>query len=130
MTGYICYILVARQLGGIQSILRTIGLAKFSGVYKGAVMEVLENMRQDWKSLVLIKKEVEVRNPIISEKYPIWGNEKVINMTRTSKARDNQRKNMDGEGELKEYVKLLQIEIKTNEELRLSLSISQLKKGQ
>jgi hypothetical protein len=82
-------------------------LAKFSGVYKEAVMEVLENMRQDWKSLLLRKKKVEVINPIISEKYIIWGNEKVINMTRTSKTRDNQRKNMDGEGELKEYVKLL-----------------------
>jgi hypothetical protein len=49
VTGYISYApaLVARQLGGIQSIPRTVGLAQFTGVYKGAYNEVLESIKHD-----------------------------------------------------------------------------------
>jgi hypothetical protein len=72
VTGYISYApaLVARQLGGIQSIPRTVGLAQFTGVYKGAYNEMLESIKHDWGSLVLVKKEIGVRNPTVSEKYP------------------------------------------------------------
>ena len=46
---YISYApaLVARQLGGIQSVPRTINIAQFTGVYKGAAMEMLESIKQD-----------------------------------------------------------------------------------
>jgi len=76
VTGYISYApaLVARQLGGIQSISRTVGLAQFTRVYKGAYNEMLESIKHDWGSLVLVKKEIDVRNPTVSEKYPEWRN--------------------------------------------------------
>jgi hypothetical protein len=45
---------------------------------------MVESIRQDWKFLVLIKREIKVRNPTISEKYPRWHNEEVINTVRTS----------------------------------------------
>lgn len=41
-------------------------------------------------------------------------------MIKTSEVGGNQRKIMDGEEKLREKVKLLQIELKTKEELRLS----------
>jgi hypothetical protein len=43
--GYISYtpVLVARQLGGIQSIPITVGIAQFARVYKGANMELLQD---------------------------------------------------------------------------------------
>ena len=67
VTGYISYApaLVARQFGGIQSIPRTVDLAQFIGVYKGATMEMLESIRQDWKSLVLVKKETGLRKQLV-----------------------------------------------------------------
>jgi hypothetical protein len=43
-------------------------------------MEMLENIRRDWKSLLLIKKENGSRNPMVSEKYPEWCNRGVTNM--------------------------------------------------
>jgi hypothetical protein len=58
ITGYINYelVLVTKQLGGIQSIPRTVSIAQFSRAYKGATIEMVESIKQDWKSLVLIKK--------------------------------------------------------------------------
>jgi hypothetical protein len=102
--GYISYVLalVTRQLRGIQSIPRTIDITQFFRVYKGATIKMLESIRQDWKSLVLIKREIGVRNPTVSEKYPRWRNGEVINIVRTSEFKGNQRNIMDGKEELRE----------------------------
>ena len=88
VTGYISYApaLAARQFGGIHSIPRTVGLAQFTGVYKGATMEMLESIKQDWKSLVLVKKETGLRNPTVSEKYPEWRNGGVSYMAEVSES--------------------------------------------
>jgi len=58
VTGYVSYAptLVARQHGKIQSIPSTVNIAQFTEIYKGATMEMLESIKQDWKSLLLIKK--------------------------------------------------------------------------
>ena len=118
VTGYISYALalVARQLGGIQSIPRTVGLAQFTGVYKGAYNEMLESIKHDWGSLVLVKKEIGVRNPTVSEKYPEWRNGGVIYVTEVSEPVGIRRKRVNCEEELREQVKLLQVELKTKEE--------------
>ena len=102
--GYISYVLalVTRQLGGIQSIPRTIDITQFFRVYKGATIKMLESIRQYWKSLVLIKREIRVRNPTVSEKYPRWRNGEVINIVRTSEFKGNRRNIMDGKEELRE----------------------------
>jgi hypothetical protein len=123
VTRYISYApaLVARQHGGIQSVLRTIDIAQFTGVYKGATIEVLESIRQDWKSLLLIKKENGSRNPTISKKYPEWRDRGVSNMVEISESVGTRRKRVSCEEELREQVKWLQAELKTKEELRLSL---------
>jgi hypothetical protein len=123
VTGYISYApaLVVRQHGGIQSVLRTIDIAQFTGVYKGATIEVLESIRQDWKSLLLIKKENGSRNPTISKKYPEWRDRGVSNMVEISESVGTRRKRVSCEEELREQVKWLQAELKTKEELRLSL---------
>lgn len=63
---------------------------------------MLESIRQDWKFLVLIKREIGVRNLTVSEKYLKWRNGEVINIVRTSEFRGNRRKIMDGKEELKE----------------------------
>ena len=118
VTGYISYALalVARQLGGIQSIPRTVGLAQFTGVYKGAYNEMLESIKHDSGSLVLVKKEISVRNPTVSEKYPEWRNGGVIYVTEISEPMGIRRKRVNCEEELREQVKLLQVELKTKEE--------------
>jgi len=123
VTGYISYAsaLVTRQLGGIQSIPRTVGLAQFIGVYKGAYNEMLESIKHDWGSLVLVKKEIGVRNPTVSEKYPEWRNGGVIYVTEVSEPVGIRRKRVNCEEELREQVKLLQAELKTKEEQRVSL---------
>jgi hypothetical protein len=104
--GYISYVpaLVARQHGNIQSVPRTVGIAPFTGVYKGNTMEMLESIKQDWKSLLLMKKENGSRNLTVSKKYPEW-----------------RRKRASCEEELREQAKLLQTELKTKKELRRSL---------
>jgi hypothetical protein len=50
ITGYVSYVptLVTRQVGGIQHIPRTVGLAEFSGFFKDqSAREVLETIKQD-----------------------------------------------------------------------------------
>jgi hypothetical protein len=123
VTGYISYAsaLVARQFGGIQSIPRTVGLAQFTGVYKGATMEMLESIKQDWKSLVLVKKETGLRNPTVSEKYPEWRNGGVSYMAEVSESVGIRRKRVNCEEELRKQVKSLQAELKAKEEQRVSL---------
>jgi hypothetical protein len=123
VTGYISYApaLVARQLGGIQSIPRTVGLAQFTGVYKGAYNEMLESIKHDWGSLVLVKKEIGVRNPTVSEKYPEWRNRGVSYMAEVSESVGLRRKRVNCEEELRKQVKSLQAELKAKEEQRVSL---------
>jgi hypothetical protein len=78
ITGYVSYApaLVVRQLGGIQHIPRTVGLAEFSGFFKDqSAREVLETIKQDWSQLTLIQKESEsLRGPSSSEGYEKWRN--------------------------------------------------------
>jgi len=78
ITGYVSYApaLVIRQLGGIQHIPRTVGLAEFSGFFKDqSALEVLETIKQDWSHLTLIQKESErLRDPSSSEGYEKWRN--------------------------------------------------------
>jgi hypothetical protein len=55
ITGYVSYApaLVVRQLGGMQFVLRTMGIAQFYGLFKDLIaQEVLEIIKQDWKQLV------------------------------------------------------------------------------
>jgi hypothetical protein len=63
--GYVSYAftLIVRQLGGIQHVLRTSRL--FKDQY---VLEVVENIKQNYKLLVLVKKESNgLRDPVTSE---------------------------------------------------------------
>jgi hypothetical protein len=123
VTGYVSYApaLVARQLGGIQSIPRTLGIAQFTGIYKGVTSEILEDIKQDWKSLVLVKKETGLRSPTVSERYPKWRNGGVTRADPISKLVGTRRKRVDCEEELREQVRQLQAELKTKEELSASL---------
>jgi chromosome segregation ATPase len=82
---------------------------------------MLESIKHDWGSLVLVKKEIGVRNPTVSEKYPEWRNGGVIYVTEVSKPMGTRRKRVNCEEELREQVKLLQAEVKTKEEQRVSL---------
>ena len=90
---------------GIQSVPRTIDIAQFTGVYKGAAMEVLESIKQDWNSLLLIKKENGSRNPTVSEKYPEWRDRRVSDMVEISESVGTRRKRVSCEEELREQVK-------------------------
>jgi hypothetical protein len=103
VTGYISYVpaLAAKQFGGIQSIPRTVGLAQFTRVYKGVTMEMLESIKQDWKSLVLVKKETGLRNPTVSERYPEWRNEVVSYVAEVSESVGIRRKRVNYEEELR-----------------------------
>jgi hypothetical protein len=78
ITGYVSYApaLVIRQLGGIQHIPRTVGLAEFFGFFKDqSAREVLETIKQDWCHLTVIQKESEsLRDPSSSEGYEKWRN--------------------------------------------------------
>jgi len=123
VTGYVSYApaLVARQLGGIQSIPRTLGIAQFTGIYKGVTSEILEDIKQDWKSLVFVKKETGLRSPTVTERYPKWRNGGVTRADPISKLVGTRRKRVDCEEELREQVRQLQAELKTKEELSASL---------
>jgi hypothetical protein len=60
ITGYVSYApaLVVRQLGGMQFVPRTMGIAQFFGLFKNPIaQEVLEIIKQDWKHLVLAEIE-------------------------------------------------------------------------
>jgi len=123
VTGYVSYApaLVARQLGGIQSIPRTLGITQFTGIYKGVTSEILEDIKQDWKSLVFVKKETGLRSLTVSERYPKWRNGGVTRADPISKLVGTRRKRVDCEEELREQVRQLQGELKTKEELSASL---------
>ena len=65
ITRYVSYtpILVARQLGGIQHVSRTTKLSWFSMLFKdhSVLKVIMENIKQDWKLVVLIKKKKRIR---------------------------------------------------------------------
>jgi hypothetical protein len=64
--------LVIRQLGGMQFIPRTMGIAQLFGLFKDPIaQEVLEIIKQDWKHLVLVEIE-GLRDPSTSEEYTRW----------------------------------------------------------
>ena len=71
ITGYVSYApaLVVRQLGGMQFVPRTMGIAQFFGLFKDPIaQEVLEIIKQDWKHLVLVEIE-GLKDPSASEGY-------------------------------------------------------------
>jgi len=109
------------NLGAYKASQERLVLAQFIGVYKGATMEMLESIKQDWKSLVLVKKETGLRNPTVSEKYPEWRNGGVSYMAEVSESVGIRRKRVNCEEELRKQVKSLQAELKAKEEQRVSL---------
>jgi hypothetical protein len=71
ITGYVSYTpaFVIRQLGGMQFVPRTIGIAQLFGFFKHpTAQEVLGIIKQDWKHLVLVEIE-GLRDPNTSEEY-------------------------------------------------------------
>ena len=90
-----------RQLGGIQHIPRTVGLAEFSGFFKDqSAREVLETIKQDWSQLTLIQKESErLRDPSSSEGYEKWRN--LTPMAASKKPCSGDGPSRIGEGSLK-----------------------------
>ena len=68
--------LVARQLRDIQLVPMTTKLSQFSELFKDqSALEVMENIKQDWKLLVSIKKELDgLKDLVTSEKYLRWRN--------------------------------------------------------
>ena len=108
--------LVARQLGGIQHVPRMTKLSQFFGLFKDqSALEVMKNIKQDWKLLVLIKKKElnGLRDPVTSEKYPRWRNLSLMTFlmnlefkTETSQATELiKRKRINNEEELREQWK-------------------------
>jgi hypothetical protein len=74
VTRYVNYtpVLVVRQLEGVQHVLRTTRLSQFFRLFKDqSTLEVVKNIKQDWKFLVLVKKETNgLRDLVTNEKYP------------------------------------------------------------
>ncbi|KAL3584156.1 hypothetical protein D5086_015217, partial [Populus alba] len=125
LDGYVSYApaLVIRQLGGIQHIPRTVGLAEFFGFFKDqSVREVLETIKQDWSHLTVIQKESErMRDPSSSEGYEKWRNvtpaaapKKPCSEDRPSQIIDGslKRKKVSNEEDLMKQLERLQIELK------------------
>ena len=74
ITSYVSYAptLVVRQLGGMQFVPRTMGIAQFFGLFKDPIaQEVLEIIKQDWKHLVLVEIE-GLKDSSASEGYARW----------------------------------------------------------
>ena len=124
ITGYVSYApaLVIRQLGGIQHIPRTVGLAEFFGFFKDqSVREVLEIIKQDWNHLTVIQKESErMRDPSSSEGYERWRNLTPIAAPKKPCPEDGpsrieegslKRKKVSNEEDLMEQLERLQIEL-------------------
>jgi len=63
---------VVSQLGGMQFIPRTMGIAQFFVLFKDPIaQEVLEIIKQDWKYLVLVEIE-GLKDPSASEGNTRW----------------------------------------------------------
>ena len=74
ITSYVSYAptLVVRQLGGMQFVPRTIGIAQFFGLFEDPIaQEVVEIIKQDWKHLVLVEIG-GLKDPSASERYARW----------------------------------------------------------
>ena len=115
--GYVSYALalVIRQLGGIQFVPRTMGIAQFFGLFKDPIAQkVLEIIKQDWKHLVLVEMK-GLRNPSASEEYTRWRDLATSAMpyseVRSFQAVEepSKRKRISSEEELKRQVEKLQI---------------------
>jgi hypothetical protein len=61
---------------------------------------MLKSIKQDWRSLVLVKKETEVRNPTVSQRYPKWRIGEVTYEVKISEYVGIQRKRVNYEEEL------------------------------
>ena len=58
----------------------TTELSQFSRSFKDqSILEVVENINQVWKLLILVKKKLDgLRDPVTSEKYPKWINPSLV----------------------------------------------------
>jgi len=134
ITGYVSYApaLVIRQLGGIQHIPRTVGLAEFFGFFKDqSAREVLETIKQDWCHLTVIQKESgSLRDPSSSEGYENWRNltpiaapKKPCPEDRPSRIEEGslKRKKVSNEEDLIEQLERLQIELGKSKEDKAAL---------
>jgi hypothetical protein len=87
LIGYVSYVpaLVVRQLRGIQHMPRMIGLSQFSRLFKDQyALEVMVNIIQNSKLLILVKKELDgLRDPVTCKKYPKWRNLRVVTIPMT-----------------------------------------------
>jgi len=87
VTKYVSYasVLVVRQLRGVQHVPRMARLSHFLGLFKDQyALEVMKNIKQDWKLLVLVKKESDgLRDQVTSEKYQRWRNLSLVTIPMT-----------------------------------------------
>jgi len=119
ITGYVSYApaLVVRQLGGMQFVPRTMGIAQLFGLFKDPIaQEVLEIIKQDWKHLVLVEIE-GLKDPSASEGYARWRDLAASAMP-CVEAKSPQtieepvkRKRINNEEELRRQVEKLRIEL-------------------
>jgi len=119
ITGYVSYApaLVVRQLGGMQFVPRTMGIAQFFGLFKDPIaQEVLEIIKQDWKHLILVEIE-GLKDPSASEGYARWRDLAASAMP-CVEAKSPQtieepvkRKRINNEEELRRQVEKLRIEL-------------------
>jgi len=109
--------LVVRQLGGMQFVPRTMGIAQFFGLIKNPIaQEVLEIIKQDWKHLVLVEIE-GLKDPSASEGYARWRDLAALAMP-CVEAKSPQtieepvkRKRVNNEEELRRQVEKLRTEL-------------------
>jgi len=87
VTKYVSYasVLVVRQLRGVQHVPMMARLSHFLGLFKDQyALEVMKNIKQDWKLLVLVKKESDgLRDQVTSEKYQRWRNLSLVTIPMT-----------------------------------------------
>jgi hypothetical protein len=140
ITGYISYApaLVIRQLGGIQHIPRTMGLAEFSRLFKDqSVQEVLETIKRDWNHLTLIQKESKrLRDPSSSRGYERWRNVTPTVDHRMPRSEDGpsqittellKRKKVSNLEDLMEQLEKLQIELGKSKGDKAALEVMMMK---
>jgi hypothetical protein len=122
VTGYISYApaLVTRQLGGMQYVPRTLGLADFVGLFKHQpFLEEMELIRQDWERPLLIKREEgSTFETSFSQNYAVWRNEelsevKVFSIPKhpESTIEQQKRKRTDNEEELRKQLERCVIDL-------------------
>jgi len=129
ITGYVSYApaLVVRQLGGMQFVPRTMGIAQFFGVFKDPIaQEVLEIIKQDWKHLVLVELE-GLKDPSASEGYARICKMERFNSFSHALCRSQisqtveepiKRKRVNNEEELRRQVEKLRIELTKSRKTR------------